>query len=699
MTKMPHIVDWAIMASRPDFTYSKFLEESFHADQIALSVSQSTLDNIASREQLAERGFELQRDTISSIENAEDSIVDEVRFAANTISDAINNASDEIVYATENVESAISELHTDINRNDAKILYSIQDGNFLLRDTNTKLFSLSCMLDQRLLAVSAKLGTINYSLKELISIAKTPSQTWAFEQFEIARHAVRRGLFDDAIEALDMAINGYMNNVGNRLEHRFYMLLGAIYLGGIDSYSANHVDLDKAIVQYNLARKYAKGVTDEDYAKATLMAGWAQVCSSRQEEAIPYFRECVELYSYDAEAHYLLAKVFIETNRNVSNVIDFLASAMMVNPEYALKAHSDRSILEAQKSVNVINEAIDVAKIALATFQNTRADQYQSALSELEKIRTTFLARCNECNLLGSSTETSQNRRYAIYRYDLVDGVTSLKQFTLVDIYELVCLGREELKLIDRLCEEEDAVIAAINVVMSRLEKIERNYKNQKSLLKSQMREIQSQLIDAEIERDGTLSDIDSLKYDKSPGLAIGGASWIVVMVAGYLFILAVTITSIQSGSDMILTIIGAIFGAVVWTFIGGVAATLVGSLSGVIVGAIMKSRGQTQLQEAKRVKREETERECERKQKSLRERLEEVVQKLERSDAEEEQRKKNYVELATLGEKYMEMIAAWKEAIDKWDHKKLGVEHGSTLRSKWINNKLKSVEWQRKQP
>ena len=48
--------------------------------------------------------------------------------------------------------------------------------------------------------VLTMLGGLNDSLRELIKVVKTPAQTWAYEQFEIARDAFRRELYDDAIQ-------------------------------------------------------------------------------------------------------------------------------------------------------------------------------------------------------------------------------------------------------------------------------------------------------------------------------------------------------------------------------------------------------------------------------------------------------------------------------------------------------------------
>lgn len=52
----------------------------------------------------------------------------------------------------------------------------------------------------------AGIGHMNDVLSELLKIAKTPVQTVAFNHFEIARDAFRKGLLQESLEELDKAI-------------------------------------------------------------------------------------------------------------------------------------------------------------------------------------------------------------------------------------------------------------------------------------------------------------------------------------------------------------------------------------------------------------------------------------------------------------------------------------------------------------
>ena len=103
---------------------------------------------------------------------------------------------------------------------------------------------------------------MNDTLEELLKIAKTPAQTWAYEQYEIARDAFRRELFDDALDYLNRAINGYAGNTGYKLEHRFYYLLGAIRMGSFRNTSPEIVSLEQAEQAFLTAAKYARSDSD-----------------------------------------------------------------------------------------------------------------------------------------------------------------------------------------------------------------------------------------------------------------------------------------------------------------------------------------------------------------------------------------------------------------------------------------------------
>ena len=83
----------------------------------------------------------------------------------------------------------------------------------------------------------AGVGRMNDLLSELVQIAKTPAQTWAYEQFEIARDAFRQGLYEEALEYLNRSIEGYVGNTGYKLEYRFHFLLGTIRMGSFQNTS------------------------------------------------------------------------------------------------------------------------------------------------------------------------------------------------------------------------------------------------------------------------------------------------------------------------------------------------------------------------------------------------------------------------------------------------------------------------------
>lgn len=69
--------------------------------------------------------------------------------------------------------------------------------------------------------VLGTLGGMSTSLAALLQIAKTPAQTAAYEQFEIARDAFRKSLYPECLEALGKAIFGDHTSPGYKLNGDF----------------------------------------------------------------------------------------------------------------------------------------------------------------------------------------------------------------------------------------------------------------------------------------------------------------------------------------------------------------------------------------------------------------------------------------------------------------------------------------------
>lgn len=153
------------------------------------------------------------------------------------------------------------------------------------------------------------LGRVNDSLAELVKISKTPAQTWAYEQFEIARDAFRQGLFDEALEYLDRAINGYSGNTGYKLEYRFHYLLGTIRMGSFQNTSSDVVNLAESELAFLSAAKYARRDHPEEAGRALLGAGWAAYCQGKMADATRYTDQTLVLIPDLAEGHFQRAKI------------------------------------------------------------------------------------------------------------------------------------------------------------------------------------------------------------------------------------------------------------------------------------------------------------------------------------------------------------------------------------------------------
>lgn len=187
--------------------------------------------------------------------------------------------------------------------------------------------------------IITSIGGMNDTLKELVKIAKTPTLTAAMEHFDIARNANRQGLYSDALEELNYAINGVPGvSAGYKLEWRFYQMTGVIKLGFIDC-DITLVNLAEAEQAFLSAAKYAGCDYPVDAANAYLSAGWAAYCQGKLPTAASYTEAALENNPALAEAWYQLAKV----NMALDNLdgIKYLKEALKLDVEYALKAASD----------------------------------------------------------------------------------------------------------------------------------------------------------------------------------------------------------------------------------------------------------------------------------------------------------------------------------------------------------------------
>lgn len=191
------------------------------------------------------------------------------------------------------------------------------------------------------------MGGMQTTLDALLKVAKTPTQTAAFEQFEIARDAFRKGLYPECLEALEQAVNGVAGvATGYKLEWRFHHLRGLVLLGSHDNSGPeliNPVEAEKAFLN---AARYAKFDFPKDAAKAFLSAGWAayvqvdRADSLKLRQALEHTENAVDLDPELGEGLFQLAKFRMALGKPEEGLAA-LGKAAEHASAYLVKAASD----------------------------------------------------------------------------------------------------------------------------------------------------------------------------------------------------------------------------------------------------------------------------------------------------------------------------------------------------------------------
>jgi tetratricopeptide (TPR) repeat protein len=281
-----------------DFDYRSYLEEKSHFDRIELSIDSGIRRLVASNDDLRNLGVKS---------------TSEVTSAFDRVGAKLDSGFERLEISLDAAKAAIDDLR-------AVCEYGFSD-------------------------LSLGLNSINQSLRELLEISRTPDQTWAFEQYSIAQDAFRRNLFAEALDYLDRAIDGHGNRSGYRIEHRFYMLRGLIYLGNYKNCDENVVKLINAQRDFLMAARYAENTSKVDCARSFGLAGWAFYCDGKMSESEANLRKSVELNSSDAASFFDLSKVLFYQG-NLEEGRKILAATLRLDSSYGIRAAADLDFLD-----------------------------------------------------------------------------------------------------------------------------------------------------------------------------------------------------------------------------------------------------------------------------------------------------------------------------------------------------------------
>lgn len=228
----------------------------------------------------------------------------------------------------------------------------------------------------------AQMGAMNATLQQLLRIAKTPVQTWAYNQFEIARENFRKGLYTNCVKRLEKAMNGDQTSPGYEEEWRFHQMMGVVRLGfiGCEPQLINVPHAEEAFV---LAARYARADEPREAAKALLSAGRSAFVQGKLPEALSYTEQAISLDASLSEAFFQLAKFHMAAGEP-GRALPALRTAMDQAPGYVVQAAADGDFQRHAAELNVFLER------ARDEVQATLTPRVAQALDETVEWAKTF---------------------------------------------------------------------------------------------------------------------------------------------------------------------------------------------------------------------------------------------------------------------------------------------------------------------
>lgn len=290
--------------------------------------------------------------------------------------------------AASSVKRGIAEQTRALVASNEQVANSIDASS---RRTEEALNELNATFNWGVNQILVGMGHLNDSLKELIALSRNPSQTWAYEQFSISRDAFRKQLYSDALAYVLSAISGSGGQTGYRLDHRFHMLLGLLYLGNQQNAEVEMIDLDKAEQAFLDAAKYARQDYPNEAGQAMLSASWAAYCNGDMDKSQAHVCEALRLDPTLPEAYYQDAKIKMHLGQT-DFAVPPLRQAITYDRNYTLKATEDDDFLGHPDTLNDLYS--ELQNEACAKYRAERAvldglvSEVKTLVNDASRVRT-----------------------------------------------------------------------------------------------------------------------------------------------------------------------------------------------------------------------------------------------------------------------------------------------------------------------
>jgi len=308
--------------------------------------------------------LESTRAMIGAISNQTASILTGVRGMGSQISSSADRGFNQINTSVDRglsqIDSSIQQLGSAVTKGFDQLGSAMSDGFSMLGDQMNQvageISGLNANFQWGFGQMIAQMGGMNDALNTLIKLAKEEVQRLAYNHFEIARDAYRRGLYEECLEELKKAIEGDHVSPGYKLEWRFHQMMGVVRLGFFNC-NLDLVDPSQAEHSFLLAARYAGADNPEEAAVAFLGAGWAAFVQGKLTEALKHTDQAVALYSDLTEALFQAAKIRMASNKP-GEALRLLRQAIQQSPAYVVKASADGDFRRHEAELNTFLEAM-----------------------------------------------------------------------------------------------------------------------------------------------------------------------------------------------------------------------------------------------------------------------------------------------------------------------------------------------------
>ena len=299
--------------------------------------------------------------------------------------------------------------------------------------------------------VLLSLRQMSIQLDELVRLTRTPSQTWACEQFEIARDEFRRQLYAEALQSVTRAIEGLGSNSGIRTEFRFHFLVGTIRLGSYKNSSSDVVSPQVAEQSFLAAARYAQTDYPNDTGQALICAGRAAYVQGAIDRTIAHLERGLAFTPNHAEGRYQLGRaLFFNGTRDKAQTL--LADAILLNVEHSLRAIGDPDFVSKP---DFLNATLRQASARYKARYEMFAEHFRRAQAALEEFSFgNIQARSLSLDTLHKIRKSPDTARASATTGTLVGFNSAISH--LVDAYKLfpICFNEYKTKFVQHHREQ-----------------------------------------------------------------------------------------------------------------------------------------------------------------------------------------------------------------------------------------------------